>query len=161
MDKGRIKRTALRRWVLLSLIFSASQNIHLSAWSNSRNPQAEDLKVIRQAVVREYGQESRRQPITPRWVKIWIKNEQRPDEEIKITLPVALVDLVVAKAALIRKDRTKSFDCEDDFAFLRKARWQRATRIRFLDVWRELKSLGPGSVIEVRGEESFCRVWLE
>lgn len=60
-----------------------------------------------------------------------------------------------------RKSQNKSVQGEDDFSFLRKARWQKATRIRFPDIWKELKVLGRISVIEMRGEEGFLRIWLE
>lgn len=161
MDKGKIKRIAIRSAVIVALIFLASQDVRLFGSNDLGNPQADDLKVIRQAMAKESYQENPSPPFNPCWVKIWIKNERRPDKEIKITLPAALIDLMVAKAMLGRKSQNKSLQGEDDFSFLRKARWQKATRIRFPDIWKELKVLGRISVIEMRGEEGFLRIWLE
>lgn len=161
MDKSKIKRIAIRSGVVVALIFLASQDVRLFGTNDKRNPQADELKVIRRAMAKESRQENPSLPFNPCWVKIWIKNERRPDKEIKITLPAALVDLMVAKAELGRKSQNKSLQGEDDFSFLRKARWQKATRIRFLDIWKELKALGRTSVVEMRGEEGFLRIWLE
>ncbi|GEM_PF-1106203 len=142
---------------LLNSRFSLAQEIRKEPLAN------DEVKIIRRAIEKKDLPPSSGQQFEARWFKILVVDEKNPDKEIKITLPVGLIDFLAVQAELKKgKKRGPSFsrEEEDDLSYLRQRKWQRET-VRFLDFWRELKSLGPGYLMEIRGESGLVRVWLE
>lgn len=119
----------------------------------------DDLKVIRQAVAKENFYEQQLKS-SLRWLKIWIKDETSRSEEIKISLPIALVDFFVLKTEVGKKKEDCSFSKKDDFSFIQNKKWMKS-RLKLIDIWRELKRLGPGYIMELKGDSAFVRIWLE
>ncbi len=119
----------------------------------------DDLKVIRQALASHklYDQKLRS---APRWLKIWIKDEASQNEEIKISLPIALVDLLIIKAEMERRKKDCSLSIKDDFSFIQDKRWMKDP-LKLIDLWTELKKMGPGYLMELKGDSAFVRIWLE
>lgn len=75
MDKGKIKRIAIRSAVIVALIFLASQDVRLFGSNDLGNPQADDLKVIRQAMAKESYQENPCRPLTLAGLKYGLRTK--------------------------------------------------------------------------------------
>jgi len=151
-------------WVLGFLSLGILGSRLSSAQEIRKEPLANDeVRIIRRAIEKRELPSSSGQQSEARWFKILVVDEKNPDKEIKITLPVALIDFLAVQAEM-KKGKKSVASCsgeeEDDLAYLRQKKWRRET-VRFLDFWRELKSLGPGYLMEIRGESGLVRVWLE
>lgn len=94
----------------------------------------------------------------PRWLKIWIKDETSQDKEIRLSLPVSLIDFLILKAEA--KQRFRFQKEKDDFKFLKEKKWMKS-ELKPADIWRELKRMGPGYIMELKEEAAFIRIWLE
>jgi len=79
-----------------------------------------------------------------RWFKVLIADRETGDAEFKMTLPIALVE-VVLKCSDTRHVRIDDDDCEIDLKAL----------------WAELKKAGPMALIEIQGDGEIIKVWLE
>jgi len=117
----------------------------------------DDLQIIRRAVIDE-GPRGGQPKSPPRWLKIWIKDEANQDKEIRLSLPVVLIDFLILKAEA--KQRFYSQKAKDDFTFLKEKKWMKS-ELKLADIWRELKRMGPGYIVELKEEAAFIRVWLE
>jgi hypothetical protein len=117
----------------------------------------DDLQIIRKAVV-DAGPRAEQLKAPPRWLKIWIKDEANQDKEIRLSLPVALIDFLILKAEA--KQRFCSEKEKDDFTYLREKKWMKS-ELKLADIWRELKRMGPGYIMELKEEAAFIRIWLE
>jgi hypothetical protein len=100
-----------------------------------------DIQTIKKAVKKnpEYkkGEEAK-------WFKVLITNNETKEDEVKITLPVCLVETVL--------------ECvdEDDLEFDRDE-----CDIDIKELFKELKKLGPAVLIEVYKHGKTIKVWLE
>jgi hypothetical protein len=79
-----------------------------------------------------------------RWFKVEIMDGHSHAGKLKITLPVALIELVLS-CSETRHVRLDDGDCEVDLKAL----------------WKELKKAGPMALIELRDDDALIRVWLE
>jgi hypothetical protein len=128
-----MKRTAI---VILSLFSIAV--LAGPAVAAARN----DFRVIQNAVKRspaaEHGAHAR-------WLKVEIQGSDSPRAQLKLTLPIALIELILDSSDS-RHFRVDEGDCEIDL----KA------------VWKALKKAGPLALVEIEGDDgSVLKVWLE
>lgn len=157
--KKLIKEKKFKSYYLMILIFFLLTGLTFECLLAQISHDEDDLKTIRQAVAKEkiYGQPTKS---SPRWLKIWIKDEAKKNEEVKISLPVALVDFLVLKAEARKADEGCSIMIKDDFSFIQDKKWMKS-RLKLSDIWLELKRLGPGYLMELKGDSAFVRIWLE
>jgi len=150
-----------KSWKTIRLIFLAgTMFFFLTGLVNlfAQNGWSEDdLQIIRKAVVDE-SLHGRQLKSPPRWLKIWIKDEASPDKEIRLSLPVALIDFLILKAEA--KRRFCSQKEKDDFTFLREKKWMKS-KLKLADIWRELKRMDPGYIMKLKEEAAFIEIWLE
>ncbi|MGZ5496866.1 MAG: hypothetical protein ACXWFO_08945 [Candidatus Aminicenantales bacterium] len=105
-----------------------------------------DFKVIQSAVKKspnpEYveGREVR-------WFKVLITDSKSSEAKVKLTLPVALIELILScdDTRHVKINDDKHGRCEVDLKAL----------------WTELKKAGPMSIIEIEDEGAVVKVWLE
>lgn len=104
-------------------------------------PQRDDLRTIKKAV-RENP--DARPGKEPRFLKVLVLDEKSGREKVKITLPLALVDLALRCAGKTRIDLGRG-ECDVDLAAL----------------FDELKKAGPASIVEIADHGEIVKVWLE
>lgn len=105
-----------------------------------------DFKIIQAAVKKspnpEYvaGREVR-------WFKVLIRDSKSGQAALKLTLPVALIELVLSceDTRHVKFDDGKRGQCEVDLKAL----------------WTELKKAGPMALVEIEDEGAIVKVWLE
>lgn len=100
-----------------------------------------DFKVIQKAVKRNPAYQPGREA---RYLKILIVDLEHREERVSVTLPLALIDLILG-CADSRHYRVDGGDCEIDLKAL----------------YKDLKNAGPRRLIELRGEDGLIRIWLE
>ncbi len=102
---------------------------------------ADDYQVIKNAV--------RKSQATPvggknlQWFKIVVTGKEGAGENVKITLPVSLVEMMLNSCQ--EKKFNVEHGCEID---LRK-------------VWNDLKAAGPMSLVEIADHGETVKIWLE
>ncbi|MGZ5513959.1 MAG: hypothetical protein ACXW2O_02485 [Candidatus Aminicenantales bacterium] len=105
-----------------------------------------DFKVIQSAVKKspnpEYveGREVR-------WFKVLITDSKSSEAKVKLTLPVALIELILSC------DDTRHVKINDD-------KYGRC-EVDLKALWTELKKAGPMSIIEIEDDGAVVKVWLE
>ena len=105
-----------------------------------------DFKVIQSAVKKspnpEYveGREVR-------WFKVLITDSKSSEAKVKLTLPVALIELILSC------DDTRHVKIHDD----KHGRCE----VDLKALWTELKKAGPMSIIEIEDDGAVVKVWLE
>ncbi len=118
--------------VFLAVLFAAA---FLSADSR------DDLQVIKKAVKEapapQVGKEVK-------WFKILVTDNKTGKERVKVTLPIAVVELFLG-CAQDRCVRIQEKGCDIDLAV----------------VFRELKAMGPMALIEIYEEDETVKIWLE
>ena len=130
-----MKKTAL---VVLALF--AFGALAAPALAGSRN----DFKVIQNAVKR--APDSHGTGHGPRWFKVAIRDSHASRAAVKITLPIALIEIVLASS-----DDGRHFKVDDE-----------ACEIDLRAVWSALKKAGPQALVEIRGDDgAVFKVWLE
>jgi hypothetical protein len=105
-----------------------------------------DFKIIQSAVKKspnpEYveGREVR-------WFKVLITDSKSSEAKVKLTLPVALIELILSC------DDTRHVKINDD-------KYGRC-EVDLKALWTELKKAGPMSIIEIEDEGAVVKIWLE
>jgi hypothetical protein len=79
-----------------------------------------------------------------RWFKVLIQDSRSSEARVKITLPIALIEALLA-CADGRHFKVDEGDCEIDL----KA------------VWTALKKSGPLALVEIEDDGAVIKVWLE
>jgi len=123
------------RWTLVAVL-----GIALAAPAFA-GPQHDDLQTIRKAV-RENPDARPGKEL--RFLKVLVLDEKTGREKVKVTLPLALVDLVLRCAGHTRIDLGRG-ECDVDLAAL----------------FEDLKKAGPTSIVEVADHGEIVKVWLE
>jgi hypothetical protein len=105
-----------------------------------------DFKVI-QAAVKKSPNPEYVEGREVRWFKVLITDSRSSDAKIKLTLPVALIELILSSDATrhVRFDDGKRGPCEVDLKAL----------------WTELKKAGPMALVEIEDDGAVVKVWLE
>jgi sugar phosphate isomerase/epimerase len=101
----------------------------------------QDFKVIQNAVKQAPAAESGREV---KWFKILITDSRSSQAKVKITLPVALIEAILA-CTDGKHFKVDDGECDIDL----KA------------VWSALKKAGPLALVEIEDDGAVIKVWLE
>lgn len=108
---------------------------------------SKEFKVIQNAVNQAPAAEKekdRGRGHETRWLKVLIRDDGPDGGELRLTLPIALIELVLAGSD------GHHFRVDDDHC-----------EIDLQACWKALKKAGPHALVEIRDEGSVFRVWLE
>ena len=100
-----------------------------------------DFKVIQNAVKQAPAAETGREV---RWFKVLITDSKSGEGKVKLTLPVALIEAVLA-CTDGKHFKVDDGECDIDL----KA------------VWAALKQAGPMALVEIEDDGAIIKVWLE
>jgi hypothetical protein len=100
-----------------------------------------DFRAIQKAVKKNPAYEAGREV---KWLKILITDRRDKEERVKVTLPLALIDMLL-KCTDSRHFKVDDGDCEINLKVL----------------FAELKKAGPASLIEIRDDDALIKIWLE
>jgi len=100
-----------------------------------------DFKVIQNAVKQAPAAERGHEV---KWFKVLIQDSRESDAKVKLTLPVALIEVLLA-CTDGKHFKIDDGDCEIDL----KA------------VWAALKKAGPLALVEIEDDGAIIKVWLE
>ena len=100
-----------------------------------------DFKAIQKAVKKNPAYEEGKEV---KWFKVLITDGKTNDAKVKVTLPIALVEVLI-NCTDSRHFKIDDGDCDIDL----KA------------VWTALKQAGPMALIEIRDDGALIKVWLE
>lgn len=100
-----------------------------------------DLQSIKKAVKKNPRYDSNREV---RWFKMIFTSRDNKKEQIKVTVPLTLVDLIFGCI----KEKEFKIECDDYDLDLRK-------------LYKELREAGPMSLIEISSEDGLLKLWLE
>jgi len=105
-----------------------------------------DFKII-QAAVKKSPNPEYVEGREVRWFKVLITDSRSSEAKIKLTLPVALIELLLSSDATrhVKFDDGKRGPCEVDLKAL----------------WAELKKAGPMALVEIEDDGAVVKVWLE
>ena len=127
-----MKRTAFAIIVVLAVTVLAAP-----ALAGNRN----DFKVIQNAVKQAPAAETGREA---KWFKVLITDSKSSEAKVKVTLPVALIEAILA-CTDGRHFNVDDHHCDIDL----KA------------VWAALKQAGPLALVEIEDDGAVIKVWLE
>ena len=102
-----------------------------------------DFKVI-QAAVKDGPRGRAAAGREVRWFKVLVADGRSAEPQLRITLPVALIELLVASTDS-RHYRFDDRHCDVDL----KA------------IWRALKEAGPMALVQIEDEGAVIKIWLE
>jgi hypothetical protein len=106
---------------------------------------SKEFKVIQDAVKQDpAGEKDKGHSREIRWFKVLIRDEGSDGGEIRVTLPAALIELVLANSDGHR------FKVDDDHC-----------EIDLKACWKALKKAGPHALVEIRDDGAVFKVWLE
>jgi hypothetical protein len=100
-----------------------------------------DFRTIQKAVKQNPAYEEGKEV---RWFKVLVTDGKSGETKVKVTLPIALIDLILSSAAA-RHVKIDESRCEIDL-------WA---------LWMELKKAGPMALIEIQDDGALIKVWLE
>ncbi len=100
-----------------------------------------DIQVIKKAVKKNPAYKSGKEVM---WFKLLITDNRTKKDKVRMTLPVALIEYFL-KCTEEKHMRIKRDDCD----------------VNLMDLFRDLKKLGPMSVMEIYEEEVTIKVWFE
>lgn len=101
----------------------------------------DDIQVIKKAVKKNPAYKSGKEV---RWFKLLITDNRTKKDKVRMTLPVALVEYFL-KCTEDKQLRIKRDDCD----------------VNLMDLFQDLKKLGPMSVMEIYEEGVTLKVWFE
>jgi hypothetical protein len=101
----------------------------------------DDFKVIQKAVKQNPAYEEGKEV---KWFKVLITDGKTNEAKVKVTLPIALVEVLI-NCTDSRHFKIDDGDCDIDL----KA------------VWAALKQAGPMALIEIQEDGAVIKVWLE
>jgi hypothetical protein len=100
-----------------------------------------DFKAIQKAVKKNPTYEEGREA---KWLKILITDSRDKEESVRMTLPLALIE-VLLNCTDSRHFKVEDSDCEIDLKAL----------------FADLKKAGPAALIEIREDGALIKIWLE
>jgi hypothetical protein len=101
----------------------------------------DDFKAIQKAVKQNPAYEEGKEV---HWFKVLITDSKSNESKVKITLPIALIELILS-CDDTRHVKVDGGKCEVDLKAL----------------WAELKKAGPMALIEIEDDGAVIKVWLE
>lgn len=102
---------------------------------------ADDYQVIKNAVKKSQAAPAGAR--SPQWLKIVVTGKEGAGENVKITLPVSLVELMFN--ACPEKKFSVEHGCEIDIQ----------------KIWNDLKAAGPMALVEIENHGETVKIWLE
>lgn len=102
---------------------------------------ADDYKVIKNAVISPDASRAARQNL--QWFKIVVTGRDGDHENVKITLPISLVEIMLNACP------------EKKFAV------DNGCQIDIKRIWNDLKAAGPLALVEVEDHGERVKIWLE
>jgi len=102
---------------------------------------SDDIQIIKKAVKKNPAYKSGKEVM---WFKLLITDNRTKKDKVRMTLPVALVEYFL-KCTEDKHMRIKRDDCD----------------VNLMDLFRDLKKLGPMSVMEICEEGVTLKVWFE
>jgi len=102
---------------------------------------ADDYKVIKNAVKTSESPGAKQD--NARWLKIVVSGKDGDRENVKISLPLSLVELMINA-------------CPEE-----KFRLEHGCQIDIRKIWDELKKAGPQALIEVEDHGETVKIWFE
>jgi len=105
-----------------------------------------DFKII-QAAVKKSPNPEYVKGREVRWFKVLIQDSKSSQATLKLTLPVALIELILScdDTRHVKFDDGERGQCEVDLKAL----------------WMQLKKAGPMAIVEIEDEGAIVKVWLE
>ena len=100
-----------------------------------------DFQAIKKAVMENPAYEPGKQV---KWFKLLVTDARTKEEKVRITLPIAILDIVF-KCVDEKHFRIDREDCDIDVAAL----------------FAELKKAGPMSIIEIQDHHEIVKIWFE
>ncbi len=128
-----MKKTTIAVLAVLALAFAAGP-VLASGHGN-------DFQAIQKAVKQNPSYEKGKEVTL---FKVLVTNNRTGKEEVRITLPISLVEALI-NCADGRHMRFHDEGCEVDLKAL----------------WADLKKAGPSALIEIKDEDALIKVWLE
>jgi len=128
-----MKKTSTAILVALVAAFLAGPYLH----ADSRD----DLQAIKKAVKENPAYETGKEV---KWFKILVTNNKTSKDKVKVTMPIAIVEIFL-RFADDKRLRIRESDCDIDLAA----------------VFKELKAMGPMALIEVYEDDETVKIWLE
>jgi hypothetical protein len=106
---------------------------------------SKEFKVIQNAVKQEpQAEREKRHSHEARSLRVLIRDEDGEGVEISLSLPAALIELVLAKSD------SPHFKLDDEHG-----------EIDLKACWRALLKSGPRAMVEIRDDSGLIRLWLE
>jgi hypothetical protein len=101
----------------------------------------DDYQVIKKAV----QEKAKVEPSTEvKWFKVLVVDNKTGKEKVKITMPIALVE-IFARCADNQEVHLKNVGCD----------------LNIEELLKELKKVGPLAIVEINEEDETVKVWLE
>jgi len=101
----------------------------------------DDLQAIKKAVKENPAYEAGKDV---KWFKILVTDNKTGKDKVKVTMPIAIVEIFL-RCADDKHLRMKESGCDIDLAA----------------VFKELKAMGPMALIEVYEDDETVKIWLE
>ena len=132
----------MRKTTIVILALFVIGALAAPAAAASRN----DFKII-QAAVKKSPNPEYVEGREVRWFKVLIQDSKSGHAALKLTLPVALIELVLScdDTRHVKFDNGRHGNCEVDLRAL----------------WTELKKAGPMALVQIEDEGAVIKVWLE
>jgi hypothetical protein len=124
-----------------TFVILAVFGLGLSVATASAAANDKDFKIIQRAVNQDKAPAASGEV---KWLKVVIQDSKSSEAKVKITLPVALIEVVLA-CGEGKHFKIDDGDCEIDL----KA------------VWAALKKAGPLALVEIEDGGAVIKVWLE
>ncbi len=105
---------------------------------------SKDFKVIQNAVKRAPAAEKGERGNEVTWFKVLIQDTRSSEARVKLTLPIALIEVLLACGD------GRRFHVDDDHC-----------EIDLRAVWNALKKAGPLALVEIKDDGAVIKVWLE
>jgi hypothetical protein len=129
-----MKKTSTAILVVMTAVFLLGPYFLLA---DSRD----DLQAIKKAVKENLSYEAGKDV---KWFKILVTDNRTGKDKVKVTMPIAIVEIFL-RCADDKHLRIRESDCDIDLAA----------------VFRELKAMGPMALIEVYEDDETVKIWLE